>query len=259
MTAGRFLFDAVVAASAALILAWLAGLALRRAPAALRHAVWRIAVLAFWLAPAAAIGADALHLQFCPVPARFAPRVQYERHSPLPLSQLFDLPAWPGAYRPTHPGPRPEPAAIQPPIHPSPFVLVLIAWAAGTMLSAACFVWHLRALTRLLRTTSPVPDAALSKRVAHWSARVGLRGPPTLARSSALTVPTIAGWRKPSEPVAPSPTPAEARLLSGACAASSHRPGPRSYVRRAKPQCFSPPAPSSPSWQRRFCEHSRRR
>ena len=35
MTAGRFLFDAVVAASAALILAWLAGLALRRAPAAL--------------------------------------------------------------------------------------------------------------------------------------------------------------------------------------------------------------------------------
>lgn len=197
MTASRFILDAVVAASAALLLAWLAGLALRRAPAALRHAVWRIAVLAFWLAPAAAIAADALHLQFCPLPARPPPRVQYERRSPLPPSQLSDLPAWTGASRLTHPGPRPEPVAIQPPIRPAPLVLALIAWAAGTALSTACFVWHLRALTRLLRTTSPVPEAGLSERVAHWSARVGLRSPPTLARSSALTVPTIAGWRKP--------------------------------------------------------------
>jgi beta-lactamase regulating signal transducer with metallopeptidase domain len=197
MTASRFILDAVVAASAALLLAWLAGLALRRAPAALRHAVWRIAVLAFWLAPAAAIAADALHLPFCPVPARPAARVQFERRSPLPPSQLRNLVPWPGAYWPTHPGPRPEPAAIRPPVRPSPLVLSLIAWAAGTALSAACFVWHLRALARLLRTTSPVPEAALSERVAHWSARVGLRSPPTLARSSALTVPTIAGWRKP--------------------------------------------------------------
>ena len=65
MDASRLIVEVAVATSAIGALAWLLGLTASRS-AVTRNSVWRAALLAFWLVPAATITAHALHLQICP-------------------------------------------------------------------------------------------------------------------------------------------------------------------------------------------------
>ena len=57
------LVDALIAATGVMIIAWLASLAMRRAPAALRNSVWRAALVGLWLSPALVIAGSLLHVQ----------------------------------------------------------------------------------------------------------------------------------------------------------------------------------------------------
>ena len=193
--ATKLLLDAVAATTIAAALVCLGGLALRRAPAALRHSLWRTALLTFWVVPLAAIAVDLLGLQVSPI--RMPTISSHTRDARADrIGGRYGESPFSSAAAPSADSAGRTPAAPSPALpRPAPLTLALLAWAAGLAFSAICLGRKFRSLRRLLRGSSPIEDATLRHRVSRWSARVGLPHPPALAQSPDVTVPTVAGWR----------------------------------------------------------------
>jgi len=186
---------AVAATTVVAAVAGAGSAAARRAPAALRNAIWRVALLAFWVIPFAVLVSGALNLRSATIRVPVLPAERESRsaarYSP-PATQ-------PRAHQEVVPAGVAVTAAPAPCRTPPPdFGAVLLwIWAAGGLLAALAYVRQARLVRRLSRASSPVTDAMLIGPVAHWATAVGLRRPPMLAETTTATVPLVIGLRSP--------------------------------------------------------------
>jgi len=177
------LLHGVVVTTAITIVIWMTTLLARPAP--FRHALWRIALTAFWLAPAIVLVSGWLQVSPLTLQVSVPPLLQQS----------------PGVELPTPQDNGSDRVSAIPSVAPAPRVrpggLLLLLWAAGAVVGGALLLRDLHAVRRLLYQSSVTGDPVLLERVAGWAAEIGLQKAPALAASGTVTVPTVVGWRAP--------------------------------------------------------------
>ncbi|HEY3265942.1 MAG TPA: M56 family metallopeptidase [Armatimonadota bacterium] len=200
-----FLMNAAVRGTLLLVAAALLNLVLRRAPAAVRHAVWLVALTSLLLLPLFARWFPPLNV---PVPPRLSAAIMDRLlESPDFTLTAENAPASPG--RPALPfdfqrlmvglPDRPEQAAPKP---RAPWWIagVVIAWLGGTVLALGRTAAGLRAIGRMARLCVPIEDGPLTESAVRVAGMLGLRQPIRLVRGApdmAGIPPMTWGFRRP--------------------------------------------------------------
>ena len=179
------LINAGLGMTAAVAVVWLATLILSRASAALRHSLWRLALVAFWVLPLVLLLTSGMAWRHVEVPLAIPAALPALT---LPATPAPDLAPSPGSSVPAPSAPR----------RPLPLGgIVLALWALGALAGLARLTSDALAARRLRAGCAPVDDPAAGAGVAEWSARLGLRRPLPLARCAQVAVPTVVGARRP--------------------------------------------------------------
>ena len=191
-------------ATALIGIAALATLALRRAPAALRHLVWTLALLGCVAMPLASRVTPGWSLPAMPwaVSATVSPASDAGTSTTMPTSPApsgLDRAPEPASVT-AAPGPAAAPAA------PAAWRLrgadvlraLPVLWLAGVALMMVRGLFASFALSRLARKATPVTDPAWERALRRHAAALGLEGLPAIRTSAALTVPLVCGTLRPA-------------------------------------------------------------
>ncbi len=188
----ELILDALIAPTAVAGLTCLVAVAARRAPAALRNTLWRIALVGFWAAPLIVIATHAAPWQPHTIAVPLLPPPREAAPAMPPGSDLTPTPASisPTSTVPDQPTP-PERLLSTPHIRPP--TLLLLLWAAGAALGIIYLIRDLRAVRPLILASHPLASPSFQHRLAALAAELGLRSSPAVAASPVITTPTVAG------------------------------------------------------------------
>jgi len=195
---GEAIGQVLASTTVAALLVWATSLAARRAPAALRNAIWRMGLLIFWSVPLVCLAAGALRAR------AYTVRVPWSVALPPRARDLSATSAAPvlmpqsaGYYADVLSAPV---ASVRASDHrPVPWLALLAClWAGGAVVAGGLLLRDRRAISRLLHTSHPPTVADLPEQVAQQSAQVGLGKAPAVVESAKVGVPTVAGCFRPT-------------------------------------------------------------
>ncbi len=181
----RFLIVTGLSASLAMGLAWAAAGLLRRATAAVRHALWTFAFVAVLVVMAGFWAPSMIQLDLLPYPSfeeTTAPATDYA--APVAVPEL-DLSIFPIKHR--------EPGAAE---DAPPFGFLIGLWLLGFAYVFGRFVYGLTRAYGLAQSGEPPAESRLSQMARQIGAQLGLRREPSLRQCDAAVSPMTWGvWR----------------------------------------------------------------
>ncbi len=211
---GETVLGALGAQTVAVAVALIAAGLCRRRPAAVRSAVWHVAIAAFLIAPALPAATRWAGAPGWSVPAPISAAVLEPMPRPVPAPPVVRLDPSPGLVAEP-----PARAVVRPPSARPPKLsaaLGLFVWAAGSLAVAALWSLGLVRAGRLVRAARlPVAPGTI-ERVSDAGRRLGLRHAPPVRVSPTLRAPLVAGSLRPCLVLPPAfggEEPGEAAIL----------------------------------------------
>ena len=179
--------------TAVLAAALLVTLAMRRASASARHAVWAVALVSLLVLPVLTHVLPRWDVAVLPPAPPPAP--------PRPLTAVAEVPPeplWldPAAFTETA-EPAPPAAITRPTLRVDGGTWIAGLWLAGAVFGLVHFALGTLLIALKTARAAPVGDEAWSRRLHDAASRLGLSRPVSLRRSRDVGVPIVWGWRRP--------------------------------------------------------------